>query len=285
MSAAPNAPMLVRHTPAGVDQGEGGARRPLLPRVVPQHVYVCGVRISNLTMDEASARIRELIEDPGPRCRALYIVNAHTLNLACELPGFRDLLNAGDDVFGDGAGVRWAAGLQGIRMRDNLVGTDLLPYFIANRAGRAYRYYLVGGKDPIVGMAANHVRSTYGAAMVGFHHGHLTAEGNVAVIDEINASGADVVLVAMGNPIQERWIHEHRDVLRAKLCVSVGGLVDHWGGVLTRAPEWVRKRGLEWAQIMLQQPHKWRRYLIGNPKFMWRARRHLAADRRAGAGG
>jgi len=223
--------------------------------------------------------MRELVEAPGPRARALYIANAHTINLACEMPSFRDLLNGGDEVFGDGTGVRWAAGLQGIRMRDNLVGTDLIPRFFATEPGRAYRYYLLGGKDPIVGAAATSVTSTYGVTMAGFHHGHLTPDEDAAVVEEINAANVDVVLVAMGNPVQERWIHEHRDVVRAKLCVAVGGLVDHWGGALKRAPQWVRNRGLEWTQIMMQQPHKWRRYILGNPKFMWRVARARSADR------
>jgi N-acetylglucosaminyldiphosphoundecaprenol N-acetyl-beta-D-mannosaminyltransferase len=66
-------------------------------------------------------------------------------------------------------------------------------------------------------------------------------------------------MVGMGNPIQERWIHDNRTRLDGvKLAVGVGGLFDHWGGVLTRAPRWVRRNGFEWVQLMLQQPHKWR---------------------------
>jgi N-acetylglucosaminyldiphosphoundecaprenol N-acetyl-beta-D-mannosaminyltransferase len=262
---------------------DGAAERPMTV-ARDEHVVVCGVRITTVTKDEAVARMRNLVDAGGGRARAVYIVNAHTINLACDLPDFRDLLNAGDEVFGDGTGVRWAVRLQGGRMRDNLVGTDLIPYFFATPAGRSYRYYLVGGKDPIVGAAAEHVARAYGVTMAGSHHGHLTADEDAAVVEAINRSGADIVLVAMGNPVQERWIHEHRDLLRAKLCVGVGGLVDHWGGVLKRAPQWVRRFGLEWAQIMLQQPHKWRRYLIGNPKFMLRVRRQLRVDMRAGAG-
>jgi N-acetylglucosaminyldiphosphoundecaprenol N-acetyl-beta-D-mannosaminyltransferase len=51
----------------------------------------------------------------------------------------------------------------------------------------------------------------------------------------------------------------------------VGGLFDHWAGRLRRAPHWVRSLGVEWVQLLLQQPHKWRRYLLGNPKFVARA--------------
>jgi N-acetylglucosaminyldiphosphoundecaprenol N-acetyl-beta-D-mannosaminyltransferase len=244
------------------------------------HVNVCGVRIANLTKAEATAHMRGLIREPASRARAIYIVNAHTINLACELPGFRDLLNAGDAVFGDGTGVRWAARLQGIRMRDNLVGTDLVPHFFGATAAEGFRYYLLGGNDTVVHAATDHVTRTYGVTMAGCHQGHFPPTENGRVVEHINASGADVLLVAMGNPVQERWIHENREALRVRLCVGVGGLVDHWGGALRRAPKWVRARGLEWVQIMVQQPHKWRRYILGNPKFLYRCVRDSRARRR-----
>jgi N-acetylglucosaminyldiphosphoundecaprenol N-acetyl-beta-D-mannosaminyltransferase len=229
--------------------------------------------------------MHELMRQPAPPARAINIVNAHTINLAGEVPGFRDVLNAGDAVFGDGTGVRWAARLQGIRMRDNLVGTDLIPHFFAATAGEGYRYYLLGSTEPIVRAAAAHLTRTFGVEMAGCNQGYFARPENGHVVEQINASGADVLLVAMGNPVQERWIHDNRDALRVRLCVGVGGLVDHWGGALRRAPQWVRDRGLEWAQIMMQQPHKWRRYLLGNPKFLLRVVRALPADRKARRGG
>jgi len=236
-------------------------------------VYVCGVRIENLTTSEACARMRALIEQGASRARALYIVNAHTINLACGLPSFRDVLNDGDAVFGDGTGIRWAARIKGVRMRDNLVGTDLVPSFMTATMSEGYRYYLLGGREPVVQAAANHVAATYRVAMVGYTHGHFGAHENAAVVERINASGADVLLVAMGNPVQEQWIHDNRAALRVRLCAGIGGLVDHWGGDLHRAPRWIRARGLEWVHIMLQQPHKWRRYVLGNPRFLLRVLR------------
>jgi len=89
-----------------------------------------------------------------------------------------------------------------------------------------------------------------------------------------------VLLVAMGNPRQESWIHQHRAALRVPISIGVGGLFDHWAGRLRRAPGWVRELGIEWMQILLQQPHKWRRYVLGNPKFLARAVRSAARERR-----
>ena len=74
----------------------------------------------------------------------------------------------------------------------------------------------------------------------------------------------------MGNPVQERWIHAHREQLEVPLCLGVGGLFHYWAGDLRRAPAWLRRMGAEWLGILLQQPHKARRYLLGNPLFVAR---------------
>ena len=87
----------------------------------------------------------------------------------------------------------------------------------------------------------------------------------------------------MGNPLQEKWIDRHRAALPSALTVAVGGLFEYWGGGLVRAPRWMRSSGIEWVHLMLRQPWKARRYLIGNPVFMYRMFRTAAAERRVGA--
>ena len=239
-------------------------------------VDILGVRIANLHTIEAVAHMQKLIWMSAPHARAVYIVNAHTLNLACDDPAYRDVLNGGDVVFGDGTGVRWAARWQGKKMIDNLVGTDLMPFFFVNTLERGYRYFLVGAKPDVVERAASHLTTTYpGLNVCGYQTGHYAPSDHDRVLAKINAAAPDVLMVGMGNPIQERWINDNRERLTGvKLAVGVGGLFDHWGGVLKRAPKWVRRNGFEWVQLMLQQPHKWRRYLVGNPKFMARVARN-----------
>ena len=251
-------------------------------------VEILGVRIANLHTIEAVAHMQKLIWAEGMYARAVYIVNAHTLNIACDDPTYREVLNDADTVFGDGTGVRWAARWQGKKMIDNLVGTDLLPFFFVNTMERRYRYYLVGAQPEVVARAAGFLTAQFpGLNVVGHQHGHYDRATHDDVIAKINEAKPDVLMVGMGNPIQERWIHDNRKQLTGvKLAVGVGGLFDHWGGVLTRAPRWVRRNGFEWAQLMVQQPHKWRRYLVGNPKFLARVAHEARQrrDRRTGDG-
>jgi len=265
-------PMLSRDAPVPPASGPASARL----------VEILGVRIVNLHTIEAVAHMQKLIWVTAPRARAVYIANAHTLNLACEDPAYRAVLNAADTVFGDGTGVRWAARWQGKKMIDNLVGTDLLPFFFVNTMERSYRYFLLGAQSDVVERAAAHLTRTFpGLNIVGHQTGHYDEDEHDDVLARINAARPDILMVGMGNPVQEWWIHNNRARLTSvKLAVGVGGLFDHWGGVLTRAPRWVRRNGFEWVQLMLQQPHKWRRYLIGNPKFLVRVAQEIQVRRR-----
>mgnify|MGYP003349334003 CR=1 FL=1 len=93
-----------------------------------------------------------------------------------------------------------------------------------------------------------------------------------------------LLLVGMGNPLQETWIDRWRERLGVPVAIGVGGLFDHWGGNLRRAAPWVRRLGIEWVQILLQQPgRKWRRYLVGNPLFLARALRDRSTSRASGS--
>ena len=107
------------------------------------------------------------------------------------------------------------------------------------------------------------------------HEPHITSR----VIRQINQAQPDVLLVGMGNPLQERWIHRHRHQLDVPLCIGVGGLFHYWAGDLQRAPIWLRRWGAEWLGILLQQPHKARRYLLGNPLFLYRILRNRFGGR------
>jgi len=244
-------------------------------------VSIMGVGIANLSTQEATELIERLLLETYVCTNAIYIVNAHSLNLASESAQYRAVLNSAYRVLADGTGTRWAARVRGVRLKANLVGTDLVPALFRSTAHRGYRYYLLGADAGTMERAAIACVGLYpGWTLAGFHHGYIRDDALAAeVIAKINAADAHLLLVGMGNPLQELWIHRNRERLRVPVSIGVGGIFDHWGGNLKRAPEWVRKQGFEWLQLMLQQPHKWRRYLLGNPKFLMRMMRSAAAER------
>lgn len=229
---------------------------------------------------EAVSLIEQVMAQKSGQTVPIFIVNAHTLNLAAESTHYRAVINSAFYVFGDGTGIRWAAMQRGVHMKDNLVGTDLMPELLTRTYRRGYRYFLLGGDELTIRKAARAAVTFFPRCrLVGYHHGYLGCSETKIVIDMINSTNADLLLVGMGNPLQEQWICKHRQDLRVAVAIGVGGLFDHWAGTLARAPRWVRRVGFEWLQLLVQQPHKWRRYLLGNLKFLVRITRAAHAER------
>ena len=183
-------------------------------------------------------------------------------------------------MFGDGTGVRWAARARGCRLKANLNGTDLVPALLDARPGT--RVFLLGSTAERIDRRPRPSAPAFPRCeLAGAHHGYVQDEAaSRAVVAAINAARPDLLLVGMGNPLQERWIDRWRGELDAKLCIAVGGLIEYWTGALDRAPAWMRRAGVEWVHIMLRQPWKAGRYLAGNPAFMARLLLWLPADLR-----
>jgi N-acetylglucosaminyldiphosphoundecaprenol N-acetyl-beta-D-mannosaminyltransferase len=238
---------------------------------VDPHAYVdiIGVRIRRLTTAEVLRDFERMVSGPVPR--SVFIVNAATANLAYEDGAYRSCLNRADLVLNDGTGVRWAARWQGIRLAHNHVGTDLVPRFCRLAGPRGLRVFLLGGHPGVAERAARALAAQApGVHIAGCHHGYVTPKDDERICGIINAANADLLLVAMGNPLQEAWIDRNLRRLHRGVAIGVGGLFDHLAGNLRRAPLWVRRGGFEWVQLLMQQPHKWRRYLLGNPRFLYR---------------
>jgi N-acetylglucosaminyldiphosphoundecaprenol N-acetyl-beta-D-mannosaminyltransferase len=97
----------------------------------------------------------------------------------------------------------------------------------------------------------------------------LTDEEEEDVIQQINASGADLLLVAMGVPHQDIWVSERLQNLRTSVAIGVGGLFDFYSGKTPRAPQWLRELGFEWTYRLYCEPRRlWRRYVLGNLTFL-----------------
>ena len=251
--------------PRGPPGGLGFASMEALHR----RVRILGVMVDDLPYAVAVASLRAAMQ--APTRRSLFFVNAHTLQLASKSDAFRRVLNEADLVLGDGTGVRWAARLNGVRLQANLNGTDLIPALMAAAEGDGRRCYLLGATPEIAARAAAILERSYpGWSIVGHHHGFLDDAETERIIATIETARPHLLLVGMGNPIQEHWIAAHRDRLSANLCVGVGGLFSYLTGDYRRAPPVMRRLGLEWVAVLLTQRRKWRRYVIGAPMFLIR---------------
>jgi N-acetylglucosaminyldiphosphoundecaprenol N-acetyl-beta-D-mannosaminyltransferase len=152
------------------------------------------------------------------------------------------------------------------------------------------RMYLYGGRNQgaLVQLALN-LRQRYpGVKIVGGFSPPfraLTDEERERIIDDINACGADVVWVGIGQPKQERWMADFRDRLEAPVLVGVGAAFDFHAGLVPQAPDWMQRMGLEWLFRLAHEPRRlWRRYLRYNPRFISGFARQYARSRLVGRG-
>lgn len=227
---------------------------------------VLGYQIDNLNTREAISRVL------APGRHKVAFLNAHCANVAARNDHYAAALERAEMVLADGIGVAMAARMKGTRIRENLNGTDFVPWLLTAAAKRGQSVYLLGGKPGTAERAAAALcRQIPGLRIAGTRDGYSGAEDRAAIMD-INASGADILLVAMGVPLQELWVDRNFDALKARVCLSVGGLFDFLAGNVSRAPEWVRRAQSEWVWRLLMEPRRMaKRYLIGNLTFLARA--------------
>lgn len=205
--------------------------------------------------------------------KSVAFVNADCVNQLASNSEYRETLSTFDHLYADGIGMRIAAKMQGHQLVDNVNGTDLFPLLAGELEQRGKRIFLLGGKPGVAQKVAHYLDKNYpGLEVVGEQHGYFNKDELPAVIEQINESRADIILVAMGAPRQEHWIKTNRSSLNAKLLIGVGGLFDFYSGTVSRAPLWLRKLSLEWVwRLMMQPTDKAKRYLVGNPVFLLRA--------------
>lgn len=229
-------------------------------------VRIFGVRFDNVTASEAKRRFIAMMESGG--LKTIYTPNTEIIMKAQEDPTFKQVLNEGDLVIPDGIGVVLASKIHHLGLSERVPGIELMGLMLefCNRAGKSI--YLFGGAPGIAEMASEKILSTYpNLKIVGIRDGYFKEEDVWSILDDINEKKPDILFVALGAPKQEKWIHQHKKTLNAKVAMGVGGALDVWSGTVKRAPVIYQKLGLEWFYRLLKQPSRIGR-MMSLPKFM-----------------
>jgi len=241
---------------------------------------VAGVYIDDLTEQEAITRIKDLAS--GGRGHYLVVVNAAKAVAAEQDHRLREIISRADIVTADGMSVVWASRLLGRPLRERVTGIDLFEKRMACAAESGQSVFLLGARQDVVVAAAEVFKRRHSLLkIVGLHDGYFEEGASSSVADQIRASGADLLFVAMGSPRQELWIAEHIDRSGVKFAIGVGGAFDHLAGYAQRAPRWMQQSGLEWLHRLSREPRRlWRRYLLGNSRFLYIILRQAFIEKR-----
>ena len=221
-----------------------------------------GVRIDNVSMNYAVSRARGLILNPGKEgARLVATVNALGMEEAVRDPGYHAVLRGSPMVLADGVGLLWGMRFLGMTLQERVTGIDFAEQLCRVAAVEGWPVYFLGARGDTAEVCARALAERCpGLIVAGARDGYFDV-GDTAVADAVAASGARILLAAMGLPRQEKWVALHKKRLGGLLAVGVGGAFDVFSGRLSRAPAFVQKIGMEWLYRLCQEPGRWKKDL------------------------
>ncbi|MDG1286984.1 MAG: WecB/TagA/CpsF family glycosyltransferase [Rickettsiales bacterium] len=179
---------------------------------------------------------------------------------------------SGSDLINiDGMGVVWGARMAGFDIPERVAGVDLMDNTLKFCAEKGYRPYILGAKPEILEQAVENLTAKYPVLeFAGTQHGYYDRENEQQVMEAIRDSKPDCLFIAISSPHKERIMGAYKEMMDIPFIMGVGGSVDVFAGFVTRAPQWMQKRGLEWLYRIIQEPRRmWKRYAVTNSRFIW----------------
>lgn len=222
-------------------------------------VELGGFPVQSLTAPILGSKLEQAIDDN--KQISLFFANT---NFVVKCQDIRtEILKSNCVITNDGIGLDIASLLiHGKKFPENLCGTDFVPPFLTGINQKA-RVFLLGAKPGIAARAAINLAENLNVNVVGTRDGYAQMSNVQEVIADINATQANVVIVAMGNPLQEKWILNHQAQINANIFMGVGALIDFLAGDKPRAPQFIRKFRLEWFYRLCLEPTRLlRRYTL-----------------------
>lgn len=195
----------------------------------------------------------DLVRTPG----AHYVVtpNPEIVEVCREDPAVMDIVNRADLVLADGIGVIKGAAMLGTPLKGKVPGIEFAAGLLGKLAKEGRSVYLLGAKPGVAELAGKRLSGQYpGLKIAGTHDGYF--QEDAPVVEDIRASGADVVLVCLGAPKQEKWMAKNGADTGAHLLCGLGGSLDVFAGVVERAPKFWCDHGLEWLYRLLKEPRR-----------------------------
>jgi N-acetylglucosaminyldiphosphoundecaprenol N-acetyl-beta-D-mannosaminyltransferase len=234
---------------------------------------VNGVRIDPVQPEEALRRLEMMLQCPGTH--VVNHVSADPTVFARRDPAFRDTLNRADLNVADGMGIVWACRALGFpHMRERVYGPDFMDLVCSWGREMGVRHYFYGAAPGIPERLAENLTQRYpGLSIAGFEsppYRPLTHEEEAEAAGRISESGTDILWLGVGTPKQQALAARLRGITDVRAIMTVGAAFDFLAGVKPQAPDWIQDHGLEWAFRLASEPRRlWRRYILGNPIFVW----------------
>lgn len=234
---------------------------------VKQNLF--GMRIDAINMIQAVAQLREWIENPQVECRYVVTPNVDHTVLLQESKGLRNAYENADLILADGHPIVWASRLLRKPLPERVPGSELVPeifqafnaHQVNERTPRKLRVFLLGAGVGVGLRAAKQMKQQWpNVETVGIYSPPLGFEKcpdeSNFILGRITLTRPDVLIVGLGAPKQEIWVHQHRPQIRARVALCVGATIDFLAGQKKRAPRWMQRTGIEWLHRMCSEPKR-----------------------------
>lgn len=234
---------------------------------------VLGIGISAINMEEAVEFSDCLIREN--RRGYICVTGVHGVIEAQSDPDFRTILNSSFLTTPDGMPTVWVGRLQGFSRMRRVYGPDYMMELCAISVAKGYKHFLYGGKPGVAEHLGCVLTTKFpGLQVVGTFtppFRPLTPMEEDGFIAQVKEANPDIIWVGLSTPKQERFMARYLDRLEVKLMVGVGAAFDIHTGEIRDAPKWMKRSGIQWVHRLIQEPRRlWKRYLINNPKFVWK---------------
>lgn len=236
---------------------------------------VIGFSVCALSLEE---HITQILDWADARLsKVVCVANVHMLMEAHWNDDFALILKQADMLTPDGAPLAWMISWLGLKRQERVAGMDLFLGLCRRANKRSVKLFFVGSTADVLSLIKQRIEQDFPnveiAGVANFPFRQLTTTEDEALVNEIHRSGANIVLVSLGCPKQERWMSEHQHKVQA-VMIGLGGAFPVFAGQVKRAPAIARKLGMEWCYRLIQEPTRlWRRYYSTIPPFVFLALR------------
>jgi N-acetylglucosaminyldiphosphoundecaprenol N-acetyl-beta-D-mannosaminyltransferase len=240
---------------------------------IASKINIAGTGISNITLSETMNLFDQWIAHKQRKRVCITPVNC--VVWAAKDAQLRELYNSADLTLCDGVPLIWASRFLGKgTLRGRVTGLDLMPQYLRRCHEKGHSMFILGsgaGVSDILQKKYSEqgqpIRVT-GAYSPPFAE-RFSEEENNKIIALINAVKPDIVWVSLTAPKQDRWLFEHFEQLDTFIAIGIGGALEVTAGMISRAPLFMQKNGLEWLYRLYNEPRRlFRRYLVEAPAFI-----------------
>ncbi len=227
----------------------------LYKSLIEERIDINGIPLDNLQRIDALKKAEGFFKEE--KCSQIVTLNIEMITRALKNNELKEAINKSELVLPDGISVLLLGRGLGKYVPERIAGIEFAEELLKISVEKNLKVYFLGGKEEVSQTISSSIKKVYPTLNIaGAHNGYFTEAEELGVIEEINNSRADILFVGLGAGKQEIFINKHKEELKPKIAIGIGGSLDVWAGKVKRAPSIFIKLNIEWLYRVLSQPRE-----------------------------